>query len=298
MNDEKNRFQAEADKIQAQYDELRKIMEESAEDQVQIYMDKLETEQTRLKQRNMEFLAMQDKLTDTEEQLQLAIDTLEGIKGGMNIEIAAFKADARIVSIENEIVYLNIGSGDHVYPGLTFSVYDRSTPIPEDGKGKAEIEIFEITENVSAAKITSSSKKNPIVPEDIVANLIWDSKTSNRFVVSGEFDFDGDGAIDADGKEKIIRLIRNWGGRIVDRVTIETDFVVLGNRPIALARPSSEDIEIDPRLEDKYEASLQMGTDYDDIFTRSGSLSVPVINQQRFLHLIGYHSLASKSTPF
>jgi hypothetical protein len=84
----------------------------------------------------------------------------------------------------------------------------------------------------------------------------------------------------------------------VDRVTIETDFVVLGNRPIALARPSSEDIELDPRMEDKYEASLQKGRDYDGIFNRAGSLSVPVINQQRFLHLIGYHSLASKSTPF
>lgn len=204
------------------------------------------------------------------------------------------------MKIENQakIVYLDIGSDDRVYPGLTFSVYDKSAPIPEDGKGKAEIEVFEVTAGLSAAKITESSIKNPIVPNDIVANLIWDSETSNRFVVSGEFDFDGNGTIDADGKDKIGRLIRNWGGRIVDEVTIETDFVVLGTRPTALARPTSEEIELDPRVEDKYEASLQRGANYDEIFERAGTLSVPVVNHQRFLHLIGYHALASKSSPF
>jgi hypothetical protein len=298
--DENNKERTRADEIQARYDDLEKLMNQNTEEQVQNIMNKLEAEQARVKQKQAELVTTQGKLADTDEQLQLALSKLDSIKGGVNIGIAAFKPDARIVKIEHQanVVYLDIGSDDHVYPGLTFSVYDRSTPIPEDGKGKAEIEVFEVTGSVSAAKITSSSVKNPIVPEDIVANLIWDSKTSNRFVVKGDFDFDGDGRIDADGRDKITRLIRNWGGRIVDTVTIETDFVVLGTRPEPLAVPTAEEINLDPRAETKYETSVQKGKDYDDVFARSGVLSVPVINQQRFLHLIGYHSLAAKSTPF
>ncbi|MBE0535790.1 MAG: hypothetical protein IH624_08980 [Phycisphaerae bacterium] len=299
--DEKNRFQALADDVQAKFDELRRIANKSTEEQVQIYMDKLEKEQAKVKERGMELLTTQEELKNTKNSLAMALEKLEAIKGGgLDIEVAAFKPDARIVRIDDQakVVYLDIGSKDHVFRGLTFSVYDRNAPIPDDGKGKAEIEVFQVSENVSAAKINESSKKNPIVPEDIVANLIWDSRTSNRFVVAGDFDFDGNGAIDADGDEKMIQLIERWGGRIVGEVTIETDFVLLGIKPSPLPRPTTEDIQIDPTVEQKYEASLQAGQRYEEIFSRAASLRVPVINQERFLHLIGYRSLAKKSTPF
>ncbi len=298
--DDKNESQATADDVQAKYDELRQIMDKSTTEQVQLYMDKLEKEEAKVKERTLELLTTQEELAAAREDLTEAVAKLESIKKPLDEEVAAYKSDARIVRIDskNKVVYLDIGSKDHVYRGLTFSVYDRTVPIPEDGKGKAEIEIYKIEENVSAAKINESSRKNPIVPEDIVANLIWDSKTSNRFIVAGAFDIDGNGAIDSDGLDRIVRLVRRWGGRIVDEVTIETDFVVLGTRPVALPRPTTEQVEIDPAVEQKYEASLELGNRYDDIFSRAATLSVPVINQRKFLHLTGYQSLASKSRPF
>ncbi len=298
--DEKNRFQARADEIQAQYDELQKEMELSTVEQVKLYKDRLKNEQNKLRQRGIELQTSQTELADSRKQLNIAISKLEDIKPGVNVELVAFKPDARILRIDSQtnVVYLDVGSDDLVYPGLTFSVYDKSTPIPDDGKGKAEIEIFQVTENVSAAKINTSSKKNAIVPEDIVANLIWDSVTSNRFVVSGVFDFDGDGNYSAGDKDKISRIIQDCRGEIVAEVTVETDFVVLGIRPSPIARPTSEQIEIDPDVEKKYLASLDKGKDYDTVVARARALSVPIINQQRFLNLIGYHTLASKSSPF
>ncbi len=298
--DEKNRFQASADEALAKFDELKLIMEKSTTDQVQILMDKLEKEQARVKQRTLELLITQEELAGVKESLKEAVAKLESIKKPLGVEVVAYKPDARILRIDNQanVVYLNVGRSDHVYRGLTFSVYDRSAPIPEDGKGKAEIEVYQVEDNVSAAKINESSRKNPIVPEDIVANLIWDSKTSNRFIVAGAFDIDGNGAIDSDGLDRIVRLIRRWGGRIVDKVTIETDFIVLGTRPSPLGRPTTEQVEIDPTVEQKYDASLELGRRYDEIFSQAATLSVPVINQKKFLHLTGYQSLASKSTPF
>jgi len=132
------------------------------------------------------------------------------------------------VDLQNGILYLNVGMEDHVYRGLTFAIYDNSAPIPEDGKGKAEVEVFQVSQNVSAARIIRSTVKNPIVQEDIVANLIWDPKTSNRFVVAGEFDLDGDGNMDPDGIERIKEMILRWGGTLDEQVNVNTDFIVIG----------------------------------------------------------------------
>jgi hypothetical protein len=296
---EKNRFQATADEIQAKYDELEKMMQQSTDDQVRIYMDRLKKTENRFKQKNMDLLKAQAELGKSNEALQAALNKLEEIKPRPDAHVPAFDPDARIVNIDRQtdVVYLDIGSADHVYRGLTFSVYDRNVPIPEDGKGKAEIEVFHVTETVSAARINTSSRKNPIVTEDIVANLIWDSKTSNVFVVAGDFDFDRDGRIERDGKEKIEQLIERWGGRLTTEVSINTDFVILGTAPRPMPAPSRDQIELDPMIEQKYQDSLTGAQRYDDILARANTLGVPVFNQSQFMYLIGYESLAVKSKP-
>jgi hypothetical protein len=274
---EKSRFQASADEIQAKYDELKEFMQQSANDQIQIYMDRLKKAENRLKQQNMEQLKTQAQLAKTDEALQGALTKLEEIKPRPDTAVAAYEPDARIVDIDRQtnVVYLDIGSSDHVYRGLTFHV----------------------TESVSAARINMSSRKNPIVHEDIVANLIWDSKTSNMLVVAGDFDFDLDGRLDRDGKDKIERLVERWGGHLAEEVTINTDFVVLGVAPRPLEKPSREQVEIDPMIEQRYLASVSSVEAYDDILSRANTLGVPIFNQNKFMYLIGYESLASKSSP-
>jgi len=298
--EEKNRFQANADEIQAKYDELKALMQQSADDQIQIYMDKVKNAEDKLKQKNIELLKTQAQLTQTDEALQGSLSRLEEIKPRPDAEVEAYQPDARIVDIDRQtnVVYLDIGSSDHVYRGLTFSVYDKNVPIPEDGKGKAEIEVFHVSDTVSAARINTSSKKNPIVHEDIVANLIWDSKTSNVFVVAGQFDFDRDGRIDRDGKEKVEQLIERWGGHLATEVTINTDFVVLGVPGRSLEKPTRQQVELDPMVEQRYQASVASVQEYDDILSRANTLRVPIFNQSKFIYLIGYESLASKSSPF
>lgn len=298
--EEKNRFQAIADEIQAKYDELKALMQQSANDQIRIYMDRVKNAEDKLKQKNMELLKAQAQLAQTDEALQGSLSKLEEIKPRPDADVEAYRPDARIVDIDRQtnVVYLDVGSSDHVYRGLTFSVYDKNVAIPEDGKGKAEIEVFHVSDAVSAARINTSSRKNPIVHEDIVANLIWDSKTSNVFVVAGEFDFDRDGRIDLDGREKIEQLIERWGGSLAEEVSINTDFVVLGEPPSELRRPTREEIELDPMAESRYQELVASVRGYDDILSRANTLRVPIFNQSKFMYLIGYESLASKSSPF
>jgi hypothetical protein len=296
---EKDRFQQQANEVQKKYDELKALMEQSTEQQVQNVMATLDKTKKELADKIAAYDALTKQLADKDAALKVALAKLEAIKPRPDIEVAAFRADAKIVRIDSQakVVYLNIGSNDHVYMGLTFSVYDSSVPIPEDGKGKAEIEVFEVSPNVCAARVLTSSVNNPIVQQDIVANLIWDSQNSNNFVVVGNFDLNGDGIADKDGNAKVRELIQRWGGKIQEAVTIETDFVILGIEQTAPPKPTAEQGNSDPAAQQRYQTALAEVELYNQAVIRAKALSIPTFNQKRFLYLIGYDLLASKSMP-
>src|SRR4030042_2294521 len=88
--------------------------------------------------------------------------------------------------------------------------------------------------------------RSPIAVNDVAANLVWDSDKANIFVVAGEFDLNGDGAIDRNSADKGKALIEKWGGRLADTVTFDTDFLVLGYPPQVPPRPTPEDLDADP----------------------------------------------------
>lgn len=290
-------YQQNANEVQSRYDELKKMLEMSADEQLQTLRSRLEEEQAKLRQKQMELMETQEKLKETEVALRTAMEKIEGIKPKPNVAAAAFKPDARILQIDfqNGVIYLNVGMEDHVYRGLTFAVYDRNAPLPEDGNGKAEIEVFQVSPNVSAARILRSSVKNPIVPDDIVANLIWDAKTSNRFYVAGEFDMNGDGAPEADGAERIREMILRWGGTLDEEITVNTDFIVMGDPPRRLPRPSQVELELNPAAQQRYEEAQARAEQYDALLQKAELLSIPVFNLKQFYYLLGYETLASKN---
>ncbi len=288
--------QSKADAVQRSYDELRVLMDKKTTEQVQLLMSQRDdaiNEKNRVKQ---DLLAALTKLNITQRRMQDALSKLDVIKPRPKEDIAAYKPDGKVIALEtsSNIVFLNIGSEDKVYPGLTFSVYDRNAPIPTDGKGKAELEVFDVDRNTSVARVMKSAKRNPIMEDDVIVNLIWDSHATNTFVVSGEFDFDGDGVIDSDGSSKVKQLIENWGGRVIRSVTIDTDFVVLGSSPRLLSKPGYDVIASDPMAMDKYEESLASYAAYQEVKTQAKDLYVPVFGIKRFLNFIGYGSMASR----
>jgi hypothetical protein len=290
-------YQQNADKVQAQYDQLKKMTESSCDEQIQTFKNRLEEEQAKVRQQQLTLVETQDKLAKTETALKTAMEKIEGIKPRPDITPTAFKPDARIirVDLQNGLLYLNVGMEDHVYRGLTFAVYDNSAPIPEDGKGKAEVEVFQVSQNVSAARIIRSTVKNPIVEEDIIANLIWDPKTSNRFIVAGEFDLNGDGDMDPDGIDRIKEMILRWGGIIDEEINVNTDFIVIGESPRRLSQPTQTELDLNPAAQQRFEESKQKIALYDVLAQKAELLSIPMFNQKQFYYLLGYETLAGKN---
>jgi hypothetical protein len=297
---EKEKYEQQVKDITRNYNELKTLMEQASEQRVQSLMSQLDEEKATRKQQQQLLLQTQAKLKMSQGRMKLTQNELEKLVPPPDSEAPAFKADSKImlVDYQSRIVHLNIGSNDHVYRGLTFSVYEKNAPIPRDGKGKAEIEVFNIEKNISAARIIHSQRGKSIVVDDIVANLIWDSDRANTFAVSGEFDLNNDGNIDYGGVDKIKTLIERWGGQVSDAVAIDTDFVILGKAPRVRRKPTFEEMEIYPTAMEEYEASVQRLADYNVVQQRAQDLSIPIFNTERFLYFIGYKAQSSRAGAF
>jgi len=298
---EKNKLQQQVDTIQEDYDELQARLEQSTTEQVDTYRKQLEQARANLKSLNDKLLKTQAELKMAEDVMKLAQQEVREIKPSPDHEVLAHRPDGKIILIDSQtnVVHLNIGSKQHVYRGLTFTVYDRSGSIPKDGRGKAEIEVFDVAETYSAARITKSETKSPILRGDIVANLIWNSDKTNVFVVAGDFDLDNDGNFDSNAIGRIRALIEKWGGRVADTISIDTDFLVLGGQPqVPTQQPTFEELELDPGAMQRYEALLQRLNHYNQLQGQAQALWIPVFRYERFLYFIGYKGQISQAGAF
>jgi len=297
---EKEKYQQQVNEIKTNYEELKKLMEQTTEKQVQTLRDQRDQERNNKEQLYKDLLKTEAELKTTQSHLKIIQEKLDAIVPPPDSEAIAFKPDGQIILIDNKnkLVHLNIGGDDGVYKGLTFSVYGKNAPIPRDGKGKAEIEVFNVEKTISVARIIKSTTRNPIVSGDIVANLIWDGSTTNVFAVVGDFDLDDDGVIDYNGAEKIKALVEKWGGRVVEDITVDTNFLVLGMPPKILTKPTFEEIQLDPLAMEKYETSIQNLAHYKEVLQQAQRLSIPILNMERFLDFIGYKSQAPRPEAF
>jgi hypothetical protein len=289
---EKDKLQQQVNEVVQDYNGLKVLMQQTADEQVKTLMAQLEEERASLKALNQDLLKTKAELETAEDMLKRSQEELAKVRPPPDREVAAFKSDGEIILVDEQakVVHLNIGSNNHVYQGLIFSVYDRNAPIPKDGKGKAEIEVSDVSKDFSAARILRSEIKRPILQGDIVANLIWDSDKTNVFVIAGDFDINNDGHIESDGVDRIKRLIEKWGGKVADTISIDTNYLILGNQPQVLKKPTPDELELDPRAMEKYEASLQRLNQYKNVQSQAQALWIPIFNYERFLYFIGYKS--------
>ncbi|NIP23117.1 MAG: hypothetical protein GWN67_05635 [Phycisphaerae bacterium] len=297
---EKEGYRQEIDSIKKDYNDLEVDLRKTTDERVLDLTAELNEEKANREKEHQEKLQIQAQLQMTQDKMKSLQDELNKIVPLPDSEVVAHKSDGKIILVDNsaKVVHLNIGKDDRVYPGLTFTVYDKNMPIPKDGKGKAEIKVFSVDKNISTALITKSEIKRPIILDDIIANLIWDSDKTNVFSIEGEFDLNGDGNIENDAADKLKTLIEKWGGKVANEISIETDFLILGKQPSVLIRPSATELEMDPMATERYEASRQKREHYQEIQKQAQALLIPVFNYERFLFFIGYETQAGTAGAF
>lgn len=245
LEEEKAKLEQQVNEITADYDQLKVLLEQTADARAQVLMTQLDDERTNVASLNQELLRTQAELKLAQDMLKESQSTVAQIKPPPDSNVPAYQPDGRIILIDDaaQVVHISIGQDDHIYRGLTFTVYDRGKSVSKDGKGKAEIEVFDVQKNYSAARIISSNIRSPILVDDVIANVIWDRDEAHVFVISGDFDIDGDGTVDVGAAERIKGLIERWGGKAAESITVDTDFLILGHQPRVFSRPTLEDLE-------------------------------------------------------
>jgi uncharacterized membrane-anchored protein YhcB (DUF1043 family) len=213
------------------------------------------------------------------------------------------QADGHIVRVvpNGSTVFIDRGAGEQMSEGLTFEVFDKNEGIPPPGdpntndnlpKGKGSIEVVRVGPSSSECRIINQQPGQSIAEGDLICNLVYDVNTKYRFFVYGNFDLAHTGKPTPADAVAIKRLITQWGGMVVNDITADTDFVVLGAEPVINAY-TKDDLE-DPLIKAKYQAEQQGAAAYDDIRGKALDYKIPILNQNRFLYLVGYYELASQ----
>jgi NAD-dependent DNA ligase len=275
-------------------------MEQSSEQRANNLLKQLEDERATSRQLNQDLLRTQAELQVAQERLDDALTQVAKVQPQPDQETSAQAADGQIILVDDAagIVHINLGSDDHIYRGLTFSVYDKASGVPRDGKPKAEVEIFSIAKTTSIARVLSSQPRNPIATEDIVANLIWDADKVNQFVITGDYDLNNDGKPDYNAHDAIQALIEKWGGTVSDTVSAKTDYVIIGTKPVLPPEPTLEILAADPTAQERYNAAQSRLQEYNTVQSQAQALYIPIFTYERFLYVIGYESQVGKAGAF
>lgn len=218
------------------------------------------------------------------------------------VEATVQQSDGVISRIPSDnTVFINIGRQQSVTPGLTFEVYDKNKGIPALGNGardedlpvgKASIEVVHVLDGSSECRVIRHTPGQQLTEGDLIMNLVFDPKAKYNFVVYGNFDLTNSGTATPADAEVIKRLVAQWGGKLMNNVNVDTDFVVMGKEPV-VPNLTKEDSDDPAKVED-HDKKQAAADAYQDMRSKAISLGVPILNQNRFLYFVGYYDLASR----
>jgi len=239
---------------------------------------------------------LQRNLRDRDEEirnLNRRIDTLIAAGRESANRSNVLPADAFVTSLAYGTgdVYIDIGRAQGVVLGMTFELFDSSTLIKvedeDDVRGKATIEIHSMTENAAIGRVVRLARGASITPDDQAFNLVFDKNTTYTFHIYGDFDIERTGEVQTGDAKRVADLVRGWNGKVVEGLTYEVDYLVLGEEP-KKPEPLPASV-IDPLAIEQHLRAVRHYDTYQTLIGQAKDLSIPVLNQNRFLGLIGYY---------
>ncbi len=272
----------------------------------------LKDREDQLVNKNSEFLKSDQTNNERIVQLQQEKAALQTQLDEANAERAKYRVPTNqiLTAADGEItrtpgtdrVFINLGRGDQIAPGMTFEVFDKlgaphvTGDNPADDrllKGKASIEVISPQQGISECRVVRVSPGQTITEGDPILNVVYDRNVKFNFYVFGKFNLDYAGDANDRDTEIVKRLISGWGANIVDQINTKTDFVVLGEEPV-VPTYSQEELTSEPEKAFQKEQAEQALDTYTEVKAKANALNIPILNQTRFLYLIGYYTEAAR----
>jgi hypothetical protein len=334
VGDAQQNFTKEATNLR---DEIKKLNEQVAaltaekdklvkdgEEKLNASMDQAETKSRELVLKLEDAQSQVTKLNQEVRDLRIRVRQNSGNKTDNNVG----EPDGRVVRVNGASgeVYINLGEADRISPGMPFTAYDPRTGVrfgsDEAAMGDGSLEVISVGKTSSICRITHTTKDHAIQNGDLISNIVYhnDKNRKYHFVVAGDFDLDGDGVFTAAERDRLIVLIKRWGGEVDNNVTSQTDYLVLGAKPKApflqdngapaaepaaapadATAPATEAAERAPAaaaapaapatvVGGVGETRSKEQSRYEDLEVAAKQLAIPVLNANRFLAMVGYYN--------
>lgn len=244
--------------------------------------------------------AAQLELASSRRELDEAVAALERATERQSERAARVAVpDARIVSLldNGTAAFLDIGSNQRVSLGMTFGVFSGSTLVKLGGSGgdteevppKAVLEVYEVAPGTATARLVQLRANSRLSVGDAVVNVAFDPQRELKFHVFGAFDVNGDG-LDTEGEaERIKSMIERFGATVTDNLDFDVDFLVLGAPPELPQELVGNQLTDAVRIRE-FNAALEKFNATTELLTLAERYTIPVLNQSRFLDLIGFYN--------
>jgi len=248
------------------------------------------------------------KLTDQQkvvEALKQTIDKFERpvVEGPKNL-----RTGWKVLALDRtgDVAYINLGSADKVNTQLRFTVHG----VESDGKpierDKAVVEVVEVKgEHLSRGRILylddrllSGEKRhdrnrNPVLTGDVLVNPSWNPGVPKHVAIAGSVDLTGQGR---DNTQEFVNQLKRQNivvdasvdlrdltdekiQEAVNKITVQTDFLVVGDVPVYLKETRDRDgrgKKLQESIDKMKEQAKQNG--------------VRIIGLSKYLELIGYQA--------
>jgi len=203
----------------------------------------------------------------------------------MTVEKLIQRNDGQVLTLARDIAYIDLGKEQRTQPGMRFVVY---SPL-ERGKlnptVKAIVEVTNVADLTSEARIIHVDRNNPVVADDLIANLVYDRELKLVFFTFGEFDFNHDGRPDPKGVEEINAIISASAGEVASQLSPNVNFVVEGTE---IKQPAEPGADASEENRQQYTQTLQRYREYSDLKNQVQAMGIPVIDQETFLKFTGH----------
>ncbi|MCA9245070.1 MAG: hypothetical protein KDA32_14020 [Phycisphaerales bacterium] len=293
--------QATRDASAKEIADLRQTVESLSQDKTESLKEKddqVARLQSSLESANNELASYKVRLADEARNHEIAYTKLQNSNKDLQDQLQQLKpssfdrndiltkADGKVARAVpgSDVVFINLGAGENVKPGMGFEVFSKSGDSFNDYRGKASLEITAVLETVSECRVTRQAPGRPVVEGDLVTNIAYERGRKPRFVIRGEFDLDYDGIVDITGAETVAGLVSEWGGEVVPDVNETTDFLVIGVTPQVSSRPRRFS---SPIAAEQAKVQELRQTNFRELVDRAVELNVPILTQNQFLFLTG-----------
>lgn len=132
-----------------------------------------------------------------------------------------WEPDGKVVDAGGGIAIIDIGGHDLLLPGVRFDVYYYGKGGVRIPKGTIEVRKVE-AKSAECAVLSQANPLDPIARNDTIANPQFSKNRSRVFALIGDFP--------GYGRSFLKTRLENQGSTVVDNVTAEVDFVVLGSK--------------------------------------------------------------------